>query len=206
MGGVDVLPDAQGIPTVDAAANNAQTEFSVNIDGLEAGATYQLQVRAVNDDGAGVWSNRGSNRKPTGPVAEVDVNGDGIVDADPVITLPVGGAATYRVRPGRCEGYKSLNVQALRGTTVNAPQHIPIGVSPAAVYMTCAGEDDPGEWQEITLTGPSDELLSTSFEASVLHTVMYQQRSHESWTFLMSWGHLVTAVAPAPGTMAPGAR
>ena len=76
-------------------------------------------------------------------------------------------------------------------------------VSPADVYMTCAGEDDPGEWQEITLTGPSDELLSTSFEASVLHTVMYQQRSHASWTFLMSWGHLVTAEVPAPETMAP---
>ena len=196
-------PDAQGIPTVEAAANSAQTEFSVYIDGLEPGATYQLQVRAINDDGAGVWSNRGSNRKPTGPVAEVDVNGDGIVDADPVITLPVGGAATYRVRPGRCEGYKSLNAQALRGTTENAPQHIPVDVSPADVYMTCAGEDDPGEWQEITLTGPSDELLSTSFEASVLHTVMYQQRSHESWTFLMSWGHLVTAEVPAPETMAP---
>ena len=196
-------PDAQGIPTADAATNSDQTEFSVYIDGLEPGATYQLQVRAINDDGAGVWSNRGSNRKPTGPVAEVDVNGDGIVDADPVITLPVGGAATYRVRPGRCEGYKSLNAQALRGTTENAPQHIPVDVSPADVYMTCAGEDDPGEWQEITLTGPSDELLSTSFEASVLHTVMYQQRSHESWTFLMSWGHLVTAVVPAPETMAP---
>ena len=160
-------------------------------------------MRAVNDDGAGVWSNRGSNRKPTGPVAEVDVNGDGIVDADPVITLPVGGTATYRVRPGRCEGYKSLNAQALRGTTENAPQHILIGVSPAAVDMTCAGEDDPGEWREITLTGPSDELLSTSFEASVLHTVMYQQRSHESWIFLMSWGHLVTAEVPAPETLAP---
>ena len=196
-------PDAQGIPTADAATNSDQTEFSVYIDGLEPGATYQLQVRAINDDGAGVWSNRGSNRKPTGPVAEVDVNGDGIVDADPVITLPVGGAATYRVRPGRCEGYKSLNAQALRGTTENAPQHIPVDVSPADVYMTCAGEDDPGEWQEITLTGPSDELLSTSFEASVLHTVMYQQRSHESWTFLMSWGHLVTAEVPAPETMAP---
>ena len=196
-------PDEQGIPTADAAANSDRTEFSVYIDGLEAGATYQLQVRAVNDDGAGVWSNRGSNRKPTGPVAEVDVNGDGIVDADPVITLPVGGTATYRVRPGRCEGYKSLNVEALRGTTENAPQHILIGVSPAAVDMTCAGEDDPGEWQEITLTGPSDELLSTSFEASVLHTVMYQQRSHESWIFLMSWGHLVTAEVPAPETLAP---
>ena len=196
-------PDAQGIPTVEAAANSAQTEFSVYIDGLEPGATYQLQVRAINDDGAGVWSNRGSNRKPTGPVAEVDVNGDGIVDADPVITLPVGGAATYRVRPGRCEGYKSLNAQALRGTTENAPQHIPVDVSPADVYMTCAGEDDPGEWQEITLTGPSDELLSTSFEASVLHTVMYQQRSHESWIFLMSWGHLVTAEVPAPETLEP---
>ena len=196
-------PDAQGIPTVEAAANSAQTEFSVYIDGLEPGATYQLQVRAVNDDGAGVWSNRGSNRKPTGPVAEVDVNGDGIVDADPVITLPVGGAATYRVRPGRCEGYKSLNAQALRGTTENAPQHIPVDVSPADVYMTCAGEDDPGEWQEITLTGPSDELLSTPFEASVRHTVMYQQRSHESWIFLMSWGHLVTAEVPAPETLDP---
>ena len=196
-------PDDQGIPTVEAAANSAQTEFGVYIDGLEAGATYQLQVRAVNEDGAGVWSNRGSNRKPTGPVVEVDVNGDGMVDADPVITLPVGGTATYRVRPGRCEGYKSLNAQALRGTTENAPQNVPVDVSPAEVDMTCAGEDDPGEWQEITLTGPSDELLSTPFEASVRHTVMYQQRSHESWIFLMSWGHLVTAVVPAPETLEP---
>ena len=196
-------PDALGIPTVEAAGNSARTEFSVNIDGLEPGATYQLQVRAISDDGAGVWSNRGSNRKPTGPVAEVDVNGDGIVDADPVITLPVGGAATYWVRPGRCEGYKSLNAQALRGTTENAPQHIPLGVSPTAVHMTCAGEDDPGEWREITLTGPSDELLSTSFEASVRHTVMYRRQSHESWIFLMSWGHLVRAVVPAPETLEP---
>ena len=125
---------------MEAAANSAQTEFGVYIDGLEPGATYQLQVRAINEDDAGVWSNRGSNRKPTGPVVEVDVNGDGIVDTDPVITLPVNGTATYRVRPGRCEGYKSLNAQALRGTTENAPQHIPVDVSPAEVQMTCAGK------------------------------------------------------------------
>ena len=65
------------------------------------------------------------------------------------------------------------------------------------------GEDDPGEWQEITLTGPDDELLSTPFEASVRHTVWYQQRSHESWLNLMSWGHLVTAMVPAPETLEP---
>ena len=38
----------------------------------------------------------------------MDDNGDGVVDADPVVTLPLRGSVSYRVRPGRCEGYKTL--------------------------------------------------------------------------------------------------
>ena len=183
------------------------TGLTATIGGLDADSDYQVQVRATNDEGDGEWSPSRSTTYPTGPVIEVDDNGDGVVDADPEVTLVLGSTVSYRVRPGRCEGYKTLTVQRMSGASEGAPPHIPVDASQEVSPMPCMGEDDPGEWQTVTLAVPLDLwlelLLETRFEASVEHSVWYQQRSHESWRNLMSWGHLVKVLVRAPETLAP---
>ena len=143
---------------------------------------------------------------PSGPIAEVDADGDGDPDANPVVTLPIGGEATYRVRPGPCEGRKSIYVNGMRGISGEAPSHIGVDSSGGG-GMRCRGENNPGEWREITLYGPTDvdTLLAAPFEASVRHTVQYYYPPQQHWYYLTSWGggHLVTAVVPAPETLAP---
>ena len=138
---------------------------------------------------------------------EVDDNGDGVVDADPVVTLAVGGTVSYRVRPGRCEGYKTLVVQRMSGASEGAPPHIPVEASQEVSPMPCMGEDDPGEWQTVTLAVPADLrlelLLVTPFEASVQHSVYYRRTLNGPSSALLNWGHLVTARAPAPETLSP---
>ena len=69
------------------------------------------------------------------------------------------------------------------------------------------GEDDPGEWQTVTLAVPFDLwlelLLETPFEASVEHSVYYRRTLNGPSSPLLLWGHLVTALAPAPETLDP---
>ena len=183
------------------------TGTSASITGLEAGSDYQVGVRATNDEGDGEWSPTRSTLYPTGPVIEVDDNGDGVVDAVPVVTLPVVGTVSYRVRPGRCEGYKSLTVQRMSGASEGAPPHIPVEASQEVSPMRCMGEDDPGEWQTVTLAVPADLrlelLLVTPFEASVEHSVYYRRSLTGRYSPLLLWGHLVTAQVRAAETLAP---
>ena len=183
------------------------TGTSAAITGLEAGSDYQVQVRATNDEGDGEWSPTRSTIYPAGPVVEVDDNGDGVVDADPVVTLPVRGTVSYRVRPGRCEGYKTITVQRMSGASEGAPPHIPVEASQEVSPMPCMGEDDPGEWQTVTLAVPVDLrlelLLVTPFEASVEHSVYYRRSLTGRYSPLLLWGHLVTAQVRAPETLVP---
>ena len=183
------------------------TGTSASITGLEAGSDYQVQVRATNDEGDGEWSPTRSTLYPTGPLIEVDDNGDGVVDADPVVTLALRDTVSYRVRPGRCEGYKTLVVQRMSGASEGAPPHIPVEASQEVSPMPCMGEDDPGEWQTVTLAVPADLklelLLVTPFEASVQHSVYYRRTLNGPSSPLLLWGHLVTARVPAPETLAP---
>ena len=183
------------------------TGTSAAITGLEAGSDYQVGVRATNDEGDGEWSPTRSTTYPAGPVIEVDDNGDGVVDANPVVTLPVRGTVSYRVRPGPCEGYKTMAVQRMSGVSEGAPPHIPVDVSQEVSPMRCMGEDDPGEWQTVTLAVPADLrlelLLVTPFEASVEHSVYYRRSLTGPYSPLLLWGHLVTAQVRAPETLAP---
>ena len=183
------------------------TGTSAAITGLKAGSDYQVGVRATNDEGDGEWSPTRSTIYPAGPVIEVDDNGDGVVDANPVVTLPVGGTVSYRVRPGRCEGYKTLVVQRMSAASEGAPPHIPVDASQEVSPMRCMGEDDPGEWQTVTLAVPVDLrlelLLVTPFEASVEHSVYYRRSLTGRYSPLLLWGHLVTARVRAPETLAP---
>ena len=183
------------------------TGTSAAITGLEAGSDYQVQVRATNDEGDGEWSPSRSTTYPTGPVIEVDDNGDGVVDADPEVTLVLGSTVSYRVRPGRCEGYKTLVVQRMSGASEGAPPHIPVEASQEVSPMPCMGEDDPGEWQTVTLAVPLDLwlelLLETRFEASVEHSVYYRRSLTDRYSPLLLWGHLVRVLAPAPETLNP---
>ena len=183
------------------------TGTSAAITGLEAGSDYQVGVRATNDEGDGEWSPTRSTTYPAGPVVEVDDNGDGVVDANPVVTLPVRGTVSYRVRPGPCEGYKTMAVQRMSGVSEGAPPHIPVDVSQEVSPMRCMGEDDPGEWQTVTLAVPADLrlelLLVTPFEASVEHSVYYRRSLTGPYSPLLLWGHLVTAQVRAAETLAP---
>ena len=67
----------------------------------------------------------------------------------------------------------------MSGASEGAPPHIPVDASQEVSPMPCMGEDDPGEWQTVTLAVPLDLwlelLLETRFEASVEHSVWYQQ-------------------------------
>ena len=183
------------------------TGLTATIGGLDADSDYQVQVRATNDEGDGEWSPSRSTTYPTGPVIEVDDNGDGVVDADPEVTLVLGSTVSYRVRPGRCEGYKTLVVQRMSGASEGAPPHIPVDASQEVSPMPCMGEDDPGEWQTVTLAVPLDLwlelLLVTPFEASVEHSVYYRRTLTDRYSPLLLWGHLVRVLAPAPETLNP---
>ena len=183
------------------------TGLTATIGGLDADSDYQVQVRATNDEGDGEWSPSRSTTYPTGPVIEVDDNGDGVVDADPEVTLVLGSTVSYRVRPGRCEGYKTLTVQRMSGASEGSPPHIPVDASQEVSPMPCMGEDDPGEWQTVTLAVPLDLwlelLLETPFEASVEHSVYYRRSLTDRYSPLLLWGHLVRVLAPAPETLNP---
>ena len=178
-------------------------QVSATRNGETLGATQTLTITTGAPSGGGDGQLPGA----AGPVVEVDDNGDGVVDADPVVTLPLRGSVSYRVRPGRCEGYKTLVVQGMSDASEGAPPHIPVEASQEVSPMPCMGEDDPGEWQTVTLAVPADLrqelLLVTPFEASVKHSVYYRRYLTGPSSRLLHWGHLVTARVRAPETLAP---
>ena len=98
----------------------------------------------------------------------------------------------------------------MSGASEGAPPHIPVEASQSESPMPCMGEDDPGEWQTVTLAVPADLrqelLLVTPFEASVEHSVYYRRHLIGPSYRLLHWGHLVTARVRAPETLAPVAR
>ncbi|MYE07093.1 MAG: hypothetical protein F4Y04_07745, partial [Chloroflexi bacterium] len=63
------------------------TTTSLNLPDLEAGATYEVQVRALNDDERGPWSDTGSGRANRAPTATSAAFNGG--------TFPVGSIANY---------------------------------------------------------------------------------------------------------------
>ena len=125
---------------------------------------------------------------------EVDADGDGVADAEPALTLAMGGTATFRVRPGACAGAKEL---VLHGPlVVDGPQYfgpVAVDASPDGYRWTCAGGGDAGEWQAIELSGPEnvDAMLAAPFDATVRHDVYTQKPGHGSWQQLLSWGRLL---------------
>ena len=181
-----------------------QIQVSATRNGETLGATQTLTITTGAPSGGG-----GGDQLPGAavPLIEVDDNGDGVVDADPVVTLALRDTVSYRVRPGRCEGYKTLVVQRMSGASEGAPPHIPVEASQEVSPMPCMGEDDPGEWQTVTLAVPVDLrldlLLVTPFEASVEHSVYYRRTLNGPSSPLLLWGHLVTARVRASETLAP---
>ena len=144
--------------------------------------------------------------RPTGPVIEVDDNGDGVVDADPVVTLPLGGTATFWVRPGACTGGKQVWLEGFSAYEQrDVPQHIALEASPNGHTWTCADDGKPGEWRLITLSGPgdSDLMLVAPFDATVRHTVAAQRPGYSSWDVLLFRGHLLKVRMTAPETLDP---
>ena len=144
--------------------------------------------------------------RPTGPLIEVDDNGDGVVDADPVVTLPLGGTATFWVRPGACTGGKQVWLEGFSAYEQrDVPQHIALEASPNGHTWTCADDGKPGEWRLITLSGPgdSDLMLVAPFDATVRHTVAAQRPGYSSWDVLLFRGHLLKVRMTAPETLAP---
>ena len=190
------------LTSIDNDEYEADQVFEVDLSGLTTSSAIRSRISLIEDPTPTVTVvNDDPWTLPSGPIAEVDADGDGIPDDYPVVTLPIGGEATYRVRPGPCEGRKSIYVNGMRGISGEAPSHIGVDSSGGG-GMRCRGENNPGEWREITLYGPTDvdTLLAAPFEASVRHTVQYYYPPQQHWYYLMSGGHLVTALVPAPET------
>ena len=167
----------------------AQTKFTVTAD-VRAGfgspeERWKLAVTLPDIRQGGGGPGRG---------VEVDANGDGAADAEPALTLAMGGRATFRVRPGACAGAKELVLQ--EPLVVDGPRHfgpVAVGASPDGYRWTCAGGEDAGEWQAIELSGPKnvDAMLAAPFDATLRHDVYTQKPGHGSWQRLLSWGRLV---------------
>ncbi len=167
----------------------AQTTFTVTAD-VRAGfgspeERWKLAVTLPDIRRGGPGPGRG---------VEVDANGDGAADAEPALTLAMGGRATFRVRPGACAGAKELVLQG--PSIVDGPRHfgpLEVGASPEGYTWTCAGGGDAGEWQAIELSGPEnvDAMLAAPFDATLRHDVYTQKPGQLSWQRLLSWGRLV---------------
>ena len=167
----------------------AQTKFTVTAD-VRAGfgspeERWKLAITLPDIRQGGGGPGRG---------VEVDANGDGAADAEPELTLAMGGRATFRVRPGACAGAKELVLQG--PSIVDGPRHfgpVAVDASPDGYRWTCAGGGDAGEWQAIELSGPKnvDAMLAAPFDATLRHDVYTQKPGHGSWQQLLSWGRLV---------------
>ena len=192
-GGETVAPQAVEAAGTSVAATfadlPASTTFTVTAD-VRAGfgspeERWKLAITLPDIRQGGPGSGRG---------VEVDANGDGAADAEPALTLAMGGRATFRVRPGACAGAKELVLQG--PLVVDGPRHfgpLEVDASPDGYTWTCAGGGDAGEWQAIELSGPKnvDAMLAAPFDATLRHDVYTQKPGHGSWQRLLSWGRLV---------------
>ena len=108
-----------GGPEEDGYALEPQTYYTVQADvvaGFDSdrrveGATFTLPD--IRQGGAA-----------PGRGVEVDTDGDGVAEADPRLTVAMGAAATFRVRPGACAGAKTGRaarvVDPVRGVRLRA--------------------------------------------------------------------------------------
>ena len=176
-----------GGPEEDGYALEPQTYYTVQADvvaGFDTdrrveGSTFTLPD--IRQGGAG-----------PGRGVEVDTDGDGVAEADPRLTVAMGAAATFRVRPGACAGAKQVGVH---GSLTVSGQFGPLSAeaSPSGHTWSCAAGDDPGEWRpiELTLEKHVDAMLAAPFEAAVRHDVHRQRAGHQSWQPLVLGGSLV---------------
>ena len=189
-----------GGPEEDGYALEPQTYYTVQAD-VEAGfdsdrrvegATFTLPDIRQGGEGPG----RG---------VEVDTDGDGVAEADPRLTVAMGAAATFRVRPGACAGAKQVGVHgSLTQFGVHGFGPISAEASPEGHTWTCADGGDPGEWQpiELTVERHADAMLAAPFEVGVRHNVYTQRPGHSSWQPLVLRGHLVRLEVKASQTLA----
>ena len=122
------------------------TATSLNLVDLEAGATYEVQVRGVStEDGAGPWSDTGegtANRPPTATSAPFN---DG--------TFPVGSVADYRETGQGALGVLFQDADGDTLTYAASAQH------PALLGVSLSG--DPGEAHlKATLLNPGASKIN----------------------------------------------
>ena len=125
---------------------------------------------------------------------EVDTDGDGVAEADPRLTVAMGAAATFRVRPGACTGAKNMVVHGSL-TQLGADRFgaLVAEASPSGHTWSCAAGGDPGEWRaiELTVEKHADAMLAAPFEVGVRHDVYTQRPGRQSWQPLVLQGSLV---------------
>ena len=187
-----------GGPEEDGYALEPQTYYTVQADvvaGFDTdrrveGSTFTLPD--IRQGGAG-----------PGRGVEVDTDGDGVAEDDPRLTVAMGAAATFRVRPGACAGAKQVG---LHGSLTVSGQFGPLSAeaSPGGHTWTCADGDGPGEWRaiEVRVERHADAMLAAPFEVGVRHDVYTQRPAHQSWQPVVLQGHLVRLVVVASQTLA----
>ncbi|MDE0695212.1 MAG: fibronectin type III domain-containing protein, partial [Boseongicola sp.] len=141
------------------------------ITGLAAGADYEVQVRATNDDGAGDWSAAAAGRTdaPSVSIAPEDGAGGSVTEGSPArftVTASFAPKADLEVT------YDAASTGAYFSTVPAASSvTLPAGATEATVVFPTVGdgEDEEDGSVTVTLTAPGDGsyTLGSPVEATV---------------------------------------
>ena len=142
-----------------------QTGTSASIGSLTAGTSYQVQVRATNDEGNGGWSGSGSGSTDDDlPILSVSpataIEGEALEFA---VTLSSASADAVTV------AYAATGVTATAGTDFTAPGSgatltIPAGDTTATITIETLADtvDEDAETLTLTLSAPQNATLGTA--------------------------------------------
>ncbi len=144
------------------------TTTSINLPDLDAGATYEVQVRALTSlEGEGPWSDAGegtANRPPNGTSAQFPVGGPSLIDAGN--GNQIGGhfedADSDTLIYSASSAHPGMFTVALTGD--NSDTLALTAVNPASTTITYGAHDGYGGYtsRSFTVTGNRSETLSVA--------------------------------------------
>ena len=127
------------------------TATSLTLSNLEAGATYEVQVLALNNDERGPWSDTGSGRANRAPAASsAPFNGG---------TFPVGSIADYRETGNGALGVLFADADGDALTYAAAAEH------PALLGVSLSGSAGSAHLQVTLLNQGSSKVTLTATDA-----------------------------------------
>ncbi len=150
-----------------------QTGLTAKIPSLTAGTSYQVQVRATNDEGDSSWSDSGTGTTSTADAAQ------GIVLSKTALSVPVGKSITYTVKLKRAPGGGNTNEHVTvfafqsQGSTTLSDK---VSVSPSRL------EYDATNWnvaQTVTVTAQPGAAAGDT--ASLRHALQAENTADHVW-------------------------